>query len=55
MIVRVIDDTLAIALDPVFRPPEKYRTASVAALGGADSEIPGSGFSTVYPGAVSRD
>ncbi|CAM9536856.1 unnamed protein product, partial [Laminaria digitata] len=28
MIGRVIDDTLSVALDPVFRPPEKHRASS---------------------------
>lgn len=48
MIVRVIDDTLSIALDSVFRPPEKHRTAAAAGLGG-NSEAAGAGFSRVYP------
>lgn len=57
MIVGVIDDTLSIALDSVFRPPEKHRTAaaSVGAGGlggdgvGGDSEGLGCGFTRVYP------
>ncbi|CBN79981.1 conserved unknown protein [Ectocarpus siliculosus] len=48
MIVRVIDDTLSIALDSVFRPPEKHRTAAAAGLGG-NAEAAGAGYSLVYP------
>lgn len=52
MIVQVIDDTLSIALDSVFRPPAKHRTAATGAGGlggGEDSEGLGAGFSRVYP------
>ncbi|CAM9567638.1 unnamed protein product [Ectocarpus sp. 6 AP-2014] len=48
MIVRVIDDTLSIALDSVFRPPEKHRTAAAAGLG-ENAEAAGAGYSLVYP------
>eukprot|EP00752_Nemacystus_decipiens_P011422 g10143.t1 len=51
MIVRVIEDTLSIALDSVFRPPEKHRSAAATGLGGADSEESGNGFRRVYPAA----
>ncbi|CAM9524752.1 unnamed protein product [Scytosiphon promiscuus] len=49
MIVRVIEDTLSIALDSVFRPPEKHRTAAIAGLGGTLESR--NGFSKVYPPA----
>ncbi|CAM9400649.1 unnamed protein product [Hapterophycus canaliculatus] len=48
MIVRVIEDTLSIALDSVFRPPEKHRTAAAAGLEEA-SEASKNGYLRVFP------
>ena len=49
MIGRVIDDTLSVALDPVFRPPQKHRGPSTLRMGESAADLPGFGFSKVYP------
>lgn len=57
IIVTVLDDTLSVALDPVFRPPEKHRKSTATATGGGVGEktrgkaggAGGCGFRRVYP------
>lgn len=50
MIVRVIDDTLSVALDPIFPPPEKHKLPTMDGTAcNAGAETGSGGFTRVYP------